>query len=146
VKHVYAVFPEFIIQYFNRIYIHVKAQKQIDIFADTVLTHVTAGFKGSSNILFQKAMLKSCITKNEFQFHIINTIPHPAHYRKKTPSPVARPPWRRSVLPPPEESSTGERSWPSLARAFLREAEAFSAYVSQRWGLAAGSVSSVTPE
>jgi hypothetical protein len=54
--------------------------------------------------------------------------------------------WRRSVLPPSEESSGGERSWPLLARVFAREAEAFSDYVSHRWGLAAGRVSSVTAE
>ncbi|MDR3145899.1 MAG: hypothetical protein LBU21_06450 [Treponema sp.] len=49
--------------------------------------------------------------------------------------------WRRSVLPPRDE---GSGSWPSLARAFSREAEAFSAYVDSRWGLAAGRVRSVT--
>ncbi|MDR0387294.1 MAG: hypothetical protein LBH57_04585 [Treponema sp.] len=54
--------------------------------------------------------------------------------------------WRHSVLPPSEESPGGERSWPSLARAFVREAEAFSAYASRRWGFAAGRISSVTAE
>jgi hypothetical protein len=49
--------------------------------------------------------------------------------------------WRRSVLPPRDEDSA---SWPSLARAFSREAEAFSAYVNSRWGLAAGRIRSVT--
>jgi hypothetical protein len=68
------------------------------------------------------------------------------YFGENLPRQIDASPWRRSVLPPPEESSTGERSWPSLARTFLREAEAFSAYVSQRWGLAAGSVGSVTPE
>jgi hypothetical protein len=53
---------------------------------------------------------------------------------------------RRSVLPPAEASPGGEPSWPALAGAFIREAEAFSAYVSGRWGLAAGRVSQVTAE
>ncbi|MDR2403351.1 MAG: hypothetical protein LBD78_04915 [Spirochaetaceae bacterium] len=48
--------------------------------------------------------------------------------------------WRRSVLPPGDEESA---SWPSLAWAFSREAEAFSAYVNARWGLAAGRIRSV---
>jgi hypothetical protein len=54
--------------------------------------------------------------------------------------------WRRAVLPPAEESPGGGLSWPALARVFIREAEAFSAYVSRRWGLAAGRVGSVTAE
>ncbi|MDR2743066.1 MAG: hypothetical protein LBB98_13060 [Treponema sp.] len=53
--------------------------------------------------------------------------------------------WRRSALPPAEESG-GERSWPALARVFAQEAEAFSAYVALRWGLAAGYISPVTVE
>jgi hypothetical protein len=68
------------------------------------------------------------------------------YFGENLPRQIDASPWRRSVLPPPEESSTGERSWPALARAFSREAEAFSAYVSRRWGLAAGRVSSVTME
>jgi hypothetical protein len=68
------------------------------------------------------------------------------YFGENLPRQIDASPWRRSVLRPPEESSTGERSWPGLARSFIREAEAFSAYVSRRWGLAAGRVSSVTAE
>jgi len=45
--------------------------------------------------------------------------------------------WRVSTLPAKDASSG---TWPSLAAAFAAEAEAFSAYVNQRWGLAAGRV------
>jgi hypothetical protein len=50
-------------------------------------------------------------------------------------------PWRRTVLPPKDEASG---SWPVLANAFRIEAEAFSRYVNQRWGMAAGRVWTVT--
>jgi hypothetical protein len=50
-------------------------------------------------------------------------------------------PWRRPVLPPGGEDAG---VWPELARAFSREAEAFSSYVDRRWGFAAGRVRSVT--
>jgi hypothetical protein len=50
-------------------------------------------------------------------------------------------PWRRSVLPPRDGDAD---SWSSLARVFTREAEAFSAYVTRRWGLGAGRIRSVT--
>jgi hypothetical protein len=49
--------------------------------------------------------------------------------------------WRRTVLPPKDEASG---SWPEIARIFRIEAEAFSSYVNQRWGLAAGRVHQVT--
>ena len=45
--------------------------------------------------------------------------------------------WRRSVLGEKDEASS---SWPALAAVFSAEAEAFSAYVNRRWGLAAGRV------
>jgi len=45
--------------------------------------------------------------------------------------------WRVSTLPPKDEASG---SWPSLAAVFTGEAQAFSAYVNQRWNLAAGRV------
>ena len=54
---------------------------------------------------------------------------------------IATSPWRRSSLPEKEEISADGRSyWPEIARAFTAEAEAFSRYVGQRWGLAAGRV------
>ena|GEM_PF-522976 len=49
--------------------------------------------------------------------------------------------WRRTVLPPKDEA-TG--TWPELGIAFRTEAEALSAYVNQRWGLAAGRVRTLT--
>jgi hypothetical protein len=48
--------------------------------------------------------------------------------------------WRASALPP-KDSASG--TWPTLATAFAAEAEALSAYVNQRWGLAAGRVWSI---
>jgi hypothetical protein len=45
--------------------------------------------------------------------------------------------WRAGSLPRKDEASG---TWPSLASDFTDEAEAFSAYVNQRWGLAAGRV------
>ena len=50
-------------------------------------------------------------------------------------------PRRASSLPEKEEvSAEGRRYWPELAGAFTAEAEVFSHYVNQRWGLAAGRV------
>jgi hypothetical protein len=49
--------------------------------------------------------------------------------------------WRRQVLPPRDAAA---ENWPELAAAFTAEAEAFSNYVSQRWGLAAGRVRKIT--
>jgi hypothetical protein len=48
---------------------------------------------------------------------------------------LAELPLRRGSLPPKDEA-TG--TWPEIAGAFRAEAEAFSAYVERRWGLAAG--------
>jgi hypothetical protein len=50
--------------------------------------------------------------------------------------------WRREVLPPMDEASG---AWPSLARAFTREAEALSAYVNRRWGFTAGRIRRIIP-
>jgi hypothetical protein len=53
--------------------------------------------------------------------------------------------WRRAALPETEElSAEGASSWPEISAAFTIEAEAFSAYVNRRWGLAAGRVSTVS--
>ncbi|MDR1301349.1 MAG: hypothetical protein LBK43_02625 [Treponema sp.] len=48
---------------------------------------------------------------------------------------------RRTVLPPKDQATN---TWPNIAQAFLAEAEAFSRYVNQRWGLTAGRVHRVT--
>jgi len=54
---------------------------------------------------------------------------------------IAASPWRRSSLPEKEEvSADGRTYWPDIAAAFTAEAEAFSRYVNQRWGFAAGRV------
>ena len=54
---------------------------------------------------------------------------------------ISASPRRASSLPEKEEvSADGRRSWPDLASAFSAEADAFSRYVNQRWGLAAGRV------
>jgi len=45
--------------------------------------------------------------------------------------------WRVSALPKKNEASG---TWPTLAAAFTAEAEAFSEYVNNRWGMAAGRV------
>ncbi|MDR2952466.1 MAG: hypothetical protein LBU82_04405 [Treponema sp.] len=45
--------------------------------------------------------------------------------------------WRRASLPEKNEESG---TWPALASAFAKEAQAFSAYINSRWGLAAGRV------
>jgi hypothetical protein len=53
---------------------------------------------------------------------------------------ISTSPRRESSLPQREEIRGGRRFWPDLANAFTAEAEAFSRYVNQRWGLAAGRV------
>jgi hypothetical protein len=53
-----------------------------------------------------------------------------------------RSPWRRAVLPPKDEAAG---NWPDIAESFRVEAAALSAYVRQRWGLAAGRVWRVRP-
>ena len=54
---------------------------------------------------------------------------------------IAASPKRASSLPEKEElTSDGRRFWPDLARDFTSEAEIFSRYVRERWGLAAGRV------
>jgi hypothetical protein len=50
--------------------------------------------------------------------------------------------WRREVLPPMDEASG---SWPGLAQAFTREAEALSSYVNRRWGFTAGRIRRIIP-
>ena len=53
---------------------------------------------------------------------------------------IAASPRRSSSLPAREEVRDGRRYWPDLAEIFTAEAEVFSRYVNQRWGLAAGRV------
>jgi hypothetical protein len=49
---------------------------------------------------------------------------------------------RRGVLPPMDEASG---TWPDLARAFTREAQALSSYVNQRWAFSAGRIRRLIP-
>jgi len=75
---------------------------------------------------------------NEFMAHVLQQpVSQAAGYFGSTlPLRLANT-WRASALPKKDEASG---TWPELSSAFTAEAEAFSAYVSQRWGLAAGRV------
>ncbi|MCL2066856.1 MAG: hypothetical protein FWG99_05280 [Treponema sp.] len=75
---------------------------------------------------------------NEFMAHLLQQPASQAgrYFGQTLPSRLENS-WRSSVLPQKDEASS---SWPSLATVFTAEAEAFSAYVSRRWGLAAGRV------
>jgi len=54
---------------------------------------------------------------------------------------IAVSPRRRASLPEKEVvTADGRTYWPDIASAFTAEGEAFSRYVNQRWGLAAGRV------
>jgi hypothetical protein len=76
---------------------------------------------------------------NEFMAHCLQQpAPQAARYFGETlAGRISEHAWRHTVLPPKDEA-TG--SWPELADAFSAEAQAFSAYVNTRWGLAAGRV------
>jgi hypothetical protein len=56
---------------------------------------------------------------------------------------LAASPRRRGALPPKDEEAG---YWPGIARTFAAEAEAFSAYVSARWGFAAGRLAKIQAE
>jgi hypothetical protein len=75
---------------------------------------------------------------NEFMAYILQqpVIQAAFYFGQSLPSQLESS-WRRAHLP---EKPPSSNSWPSLASAFTREAEAFSAYVGKRWGLAAGRV------
>jgi len=78
---------------------------------------------------------------NEFMGHVLQQPVSQAGYYFGTALPSRlENSWRKQDLPPKDEASG---SWPVLAEAFTREAQAFSAYVEKRWGLAAGRVSRV---
>jgi len=54
---------------------------------------------------------------------------------------IATSPWRRASLPEKAVvTADGRTYWPDISTAFTAEAEAFSRYVNQRWGLSAGRV------
>jgi hypothetical protein len=79
---------------------------------------------------------------NEFMAHILQQPVSQAgrYFGQDLPSRLEET-WRKAHLPAKNEVSG---SWPTLATAFTREAEAFSAYVNNRWGLSAGQVHLVT--
>jgi len=76
---------------------------------------------------------------NEFMGHILQQpVSQAARYFGETlAGRIEASERRRNVLPEKDEST---ETWPVLADAFTAEAEAFSNYVNQRWGLAAGRV------
>jgi len=75
---------------------------------------------------------------NEFMAHILQqSTSGAADYFGKYLPPRLENTWRASALPPKDEASG---TWPALSQAFTAEAEAFSAYVNQRWNLSAGRV------
>jgi len=49
------------------------------------------------------------------------------------------------ILPPSREVTRGRLHWPELATIYTAEAQAFSNYVNQRWGFAAGRVWRIRP-
>ncbi|MDR1801993.1 MAG: hypothetical protein LBQ94_00165 [Treponema sp.] len=81
---------------------------------------------------------------NEFMAHVLQqSVAQAAWYfgEQQPNRMIATSPWRRASLPEKASvSSSGNPYWPDIAAAFTAEGEAFSRYVNQRWGLAAGRV------
>ena len=81
---------------------------------------------------------------NEFMAHVLQQSAAQASWYFGEYQPnrmITASPRREADLPKKEEvSPDGRRFWPELAKAFTDEGEAFSRYVNQRWGLAAGRV------
>jgi hypothetical protein len=81
---------------------------------------------------------------NEFMAHVLQqSVAQAAWYfgEYQPNRMIATSPWRRASLPERASiSSSGSQYWPDIAAAFTAEGEAFSRYVYQRWGLAAGRV------
>jgi hypothetical protein len=81
---------------------------------------------------------------NEFMAHVLQLpVPQAAWYfgEYQPNRMISASPWRASTLPRKEElTREGRRFWPELAAAFTAEGDAFSGYVNQRWGFAAGRV------
>jgi hypothetical protein len=81
---------------------------------------------------------------NEFMAHLLQQGPSFAgkYFGEILPNRmISRSPRRRADLPEEEAvSADGNPFWPEIADAFTVEAEAFSRYVNERWGLAAGRV------
>ncbi|GHV68652.1 hypothetical protein AGMMS49928_08700 [Spirochaetia bacterium] len=79
----------------------------------------------------------SYLMVNEFMAHCLQQPASraAAYFGETLAGRIAASSWRRTVLPPGDGPV-----WPELAKAFETEAAALSAYVDQRWGLAAGRV------
>jgi hypothetical protein len=80
---------------------------------------------------------------NEFMAHILQQPASMAakYFGETLAGRISEHEWRHTALPPKDEAAG---NWPELAEAFSAEAAAFSAYVKQRWGLAAGRTWMVT--
>jgi hypothetical protein len=82
---------------------------------------------------------------NEFMGHVLQQpVSQAGHYFGTTLPLRLETSWRKQDLPPKDKGPPGSQasgSWPVLAEAFTREAQAFSDYAANRWGLAAGRVS-----
>jgi hypothetical protein len=74
---------------------------------------------------------------NEFQAHVLQQFADQAYwyFGGNLASRLEASPWRRAMLPKKDEYSG---TWPDIGRAFQTEANAFSNYVNERWGFAAG--------
>jgi hypothetical protein len=89
----------------------------------------------------------SYLTVNEFMAYCLQQLSAqaPHYFGEYLAGQIAANPLRRAALPAEEQQTAdGRRVWPALVRAFAREAEAFSDYVSRRWGFSAGMIFSVT--
>jgi hypothetical protein len=80
---------------------------------------------------------------NEFMAYVLQQpAPQAGRYFGETlASRLAASSRRKSALPPGDQAAG---NWPVIARAFSAEADAFSAYVNERWGFAAGKVTRIT--
>jgi hypothetical protein len=76
---------------------------------------------------------------NEYMAHILQQPVQRAgaYFGETLPRRLESSPWRP---PPPGVKDAASDSWPALAAAFTREAQAFSDYVYTRWGLSGGRV------
>ena len=79
---------------------------------------------------------------NEFMAHVLQQpVSEAARYFGQLLPARLEETWRQAHLPAKNQAAG---TWPTLAHTFTVEAEAFSAYVNSRWGLAAGRVHLVT--
>jgi hypothetical protein len=85
----------------------------------------------------------SYLMVNEFQAHVLQQNASQAawYFGGNLAARLEGSSWRKNALPRKDEASA---TWPEIAAAFQTEANAFSAYVKERWGLAAGRVWRVT--